>query len=492
MISLDVDQDKFLNSFKSNLNDFKYDFFILKGQAGSGKSTIINECVQICKKNRLHFEVLAFTGRAASILKSTEINNPKTIHRWISEVKKNKYFMNLDSNLAKDESFTIFIDEASMIPNSGIFNDQSGYELSFLLDELMWVAYKHLPFKNIFIIFIGDPSQLPPIYENFSSALDLNFIKKRYELNGLEFSLKNIYRQKSNSKILKFSKNFKKNKSIEDIPIPNFDNEEVFELEEENVAAEFLKFYESNSNCIKIISPDNKTAEKYNFQIKKFMYDPWAMIDNYSNKYSKGSFVKDKFLLPQVGDILQISKNDYNNELFNGQFVKIKEVNDLEYIVGIRNKLNILSDIEIDEIPFIHQKIRVELVDESGKKTPDKNITISIDFLLNNFYISENEFNFFEDPQNGFISEIKDEIWNSNLDSKLKRISASNEILNPTYCKYGFSITGHKAQGGGWENVIIDFSHFQTSKGDVSPSWIYTSLTRSKSKVFIVNYPSNA
>ena len=102
--------------------------------------------------------------------------------------------------------------------------------------------------------------------------------------------------------------------------------------------------------------------------------------------------------------------------------------------------------------------------------------------------MSDNEFNFFENTNIGFLSEIKNEIRAYRLKNKMEILN--HDLLNPVFCKYGFSITGHKAQGGGWENIIIDFSNFQTSRGDISPSWIYTALTRTKNKSYFVNYPA--
>ena len=95
--------------------------------------------------------------------------------------------------------------------------------------------------------------------------------------------------------------------------------------------------------------------------------------------------------------------------------------------------------------------------------------------------MSENEFGFFESTNNGFLSEIKNEISNEKIKIKWK---FNHDLLNPVFCKYGFSITGHKAHEV-VENIIIDFVNFQTSRGDVSLSWIYTALTRTKIKLIL-------
>ena len=64
-----------------------------------------------------------------------------------------------------------------------------------------------------------------------------------------------------------------------------------------------------------------------------------------------------------------------------------------------------------------------------------------------------------------------------------------NKQFNPVLCKYGYAITGHKSQGGGWQNIIIDFSGFSDETGHLPPTWIYTAITRAKTKLYIVNYP---
>ena len=75
-------------------------------------------------------------------------------------------------------------------------------------------------------------------------------------------------------------------------------------------------------------------------------------------------------------------------------------------------------------------------------------------------------------------------------DKKGNKRVYSQQIYNPTLARFGYAITGHKAQGGGWENIIIDFSGFNDDKGHLPPSWIYTAITRAKSNLYVVNYPT--
>jgi hypothetical protein len=132
----------------------------------------------------------------------------------------------------------------------------------------------------------------------------------------------------------------------------------------------------------------------------------------------------------------------------------------------------------------VNQELLVETITDDGEKTGlTQQVTISVDHLINSFQLTSKQFEYFDKKESGMLKKIKD--YKS---LKSKSIYFDKEY-NPVLAKYGYAITGHKAQGGGWGNIIIDFSGFNDEEGHLPPSWIYTAITRAKSNLYIANYP---
>ena len=148
-------QKSFLESFKKQLTNWEYDFFILTGDAGTGKTELIKECTIICESRNINTQTPAFTGRAASVLRDRGIESSRTIASWLINLGKVQKF--------SSDEFVIFIDEASMISNSAIIFKDKAPELDFLLDEIIWASLKHTTYRKILFVFVGDANQLPPL-----------------------------------------------------------------------------------------------------------------------------------------------------------------------------------------------------------------------------------------------------------------------------------------------------------------------------------------
>ena len=113
-MELDNSQTKFLKEFKEEVLNFKNDFFVLTGPAGSGKTEVIKNAVNICEEENIGFQCLAFTGRAASVLRNRGLDTARTIDSWMYQLNKQSTFQEKFSGV---DSFVFFIDESSMISN---------------------------------------------------------------------------------------------------------------------------------------------------------------------------------------------------------------------------------------------------------------------------------------------------------------------------------------------------------------------------------------
>ncbi len=473
-MELDNSQSKFIKEFEKETLNFENDFFILTGPAGSGKTEVIKNAVGICDELNIGYQCLAFTGRAASVLRNRGLDNTRTIDSWFYQLNKESTFK---ENFSDKDSFVFFIDESSMISNGAVVFENKEPELDFKLDEIMWSTYRHIPCKNIFFVFVGDSNQLPPLKHEYCPALDENYFIKRYGLRGTSHELSKVHRQNLESEITKVAKNFmlQNTQSVKKIPSLRQIKNEVEVINNNEIIPKFFDFYFQDKHDVKIITATNKKADYYNFLIKEKLSSGGA-----------GDFhpyqIPNDYIQPQKGDILQLFENTggiYEFPLFNGQFLEILETGPVEE--AILSKGSKISD----KLPFVNQEIFVETISDSGQKLGNlQKITISIDHLVNSFNLSKEQYEYFDKKGDSFLEKIK-----KNAEKIFSKKIYFDKKYNPVLTRYGYAITGHKAQGGGWKNIIIDFSGFNDENGHLPPSWIYTAITRAKSNLLIANYP---
>ena len=186
---------------KFSFNNSNSDVFILKGSAGTGKTTVINELKKYYQKNQTHFVVCTPTNRSARII-SEKTNYPsQTIHSLIyNAIELEEGLVRFDLKRNTDDSFKIYIvDESSLISKNN--NLDSSYISS---DSLLnsFVKYVKQGNNSNKIIFIGDDYQLPPVKEDFSPALNLEYLENHYDFKVDQYELTQVMRQDESSKVL--------------------------------------------------------------------------------------------------------------------------------------------------------------------------------------------------------------------------------------------------------------------------------------------------
>ena len=177
--------------------DTSYKCFLLKGYAGTGKTTVINSLI----KTLIHYDfrviMLAPTGRAAKVINHYTGDDASTIHRYLYEIKSDKngdIKTKVKPNKYKKQIF--IIDESSMISNE---DDKTLFKGASLLSDLVDHVYSQ---TDNAIVFIGDTAQLPPVGLQCSPALDQHFLQNNCQLMVRQYELKEVVRQQLHSGIL--------------------------------------------------------------------------------------------------------------------------------------------------------------------------------------------------------------------------------------------------------------------------------------------------
>lgn len=479
---LTPDQQSTLSTIQSFIHDPEKHIFILKGAAGSGKTTLIRELISLLKERNLKFQVMAPTGRGAKILRD-KTGSGITIHRGIynfdrleskeventDESKKSfHYYFPLQIQL---EAQITIVDEASMISDTKTQHELFTFGTGQLLSDL--IVYANLSIKSSKLIFIGDEFQLPPVTDNHSKALDETYFEaKGYSVDMA--TLGTVLRQLKDSEILQTANNIR---NILKTPIDqrfHFNivaQNQIEEKKPELIASDYLSrfpFPEVGNGVV--ISYSNAGALEYNKSIREKLFP--------------GS----KEILP--GDIVLICNNNYSSyeiELFNGDMAKVVETSsDTEsrtipvYIEGKKKNINLVfRDIKI-RVPHYDNDIKCKVID-SLLNSPERDLNIDeMKALYIDFCIRFND----EQKRNKENGRSVFREGSNEFKMKLKR----DPYFNALKIKYGYAITCHKAQGGEWDTVYVDYSG-RIGLFDDALRWCYTATTRAKSILIGTNLP---
>ena len=484
-LKLDKFQKAFLEAFETNTTTFKDDFMILTGDAGTGKTELVLEMIKIAEDKSAYCQTTALTGRAAAVLSDRGIKEPLTLHKWLNKIS--------DPLLMRDyqesEGFVLIIDESSMISNGYEIFEESDDNEGLLLDKLMYIFYKYIPNKNKFIVFVGDEKQLPPVLHDYSPGLDQLYLEKRYSLSGGTFELRTPHRQQDKKDINIFASHFENADSALSIElaipkkqdfIEELDSGQVEFIEQEEVSEKFFEHYFDDPNSVKIITPTNHKSDSYNYDIKKRLYAS-------SKKFISPYNITNNSLEIIKGDILQVFENNedkFDKNIYNGQFLVVNEpMESFDVVLHKGSKPEPFS-----RFPALYQKLNVSLVSDSGVRSKERfEILVSVDYLVDSYQLTKHEFHYFHDKDEGVNTRIRKNLNDKDGNPVYPGVSFDKKI-NPVLCKFGYALTGHKAQGGGWDYIFLDLENFWTENGHVSPKWVYTSAKRAKKKLYLVNY----
>ena len=420
--------------------------FLLKGYAGTGKTTLISALVKSLSSVNKRSVLLAPTGRAAKVLSKYSSKLASTIHRkiyWIRSRKNGNTYIKIKENT---HSNTIFIvDEASMIPEA---SDKSFGNRS-LLDDLIEYVYDGIGCK---LVLIGDTAQLPPVHLDLSPALDEGFLETNYNKDIITYTMKQVVRQSKDSTVLLNATNLRDRLSSEDFHFPKFEvSNDVIRIQSGEELQDSLESAYSQSGVTNsiVLCRSNKRANIYNEQIR-------SRIRFQENEIS-------------TGDMLMVVRNNYfwlddkskAGFIANGDIVEVIKVKETIEIYGFR-----------------FAKILVQLVDYPDEKELD--VIVMLDTLK-----SETPSLSYDEYKKLYAEVAADYLGDKEANKKIKE----NEYFNALQIKFSYAITCHKSQGGQWDNVFVDLGYFKEEMLDKSYfRWMYTACTRASKRLFLINF----
>jgi exodeoxyribonuclease-5 len=426
--------------------------FLLRGYAGTGKTSMVISVVQTLKSMKRKFALLAPTGRAAKVLASYTRQRAFTIHKFIYQITTDE-FGNIRFALRKNrgKNAVIIVDEASMISLSR--DTGSGrIQSKNLLSDLM----KFLEDGNdCKLILIGDTAQLPPVGSSDSPALDSKVLQTNFDFTWeMQHELREVVRQNADSGILNNATELRNLLHLGESEIclkvnyPDIKVIDMLELEDELNSA--YSYY--GEDCAMVITRSNKSANQFNQQIRlriKYMEEEIASTDK---------------LMVVKNNYFWLPKGSGAGFIANGDMIEIMRLGSIEDMHGFR---------------FANATVR--LMDYPNEDSLD------VKLLLNSLHVEAPSL-----PEQD-TEQLYDSVCKSYADiptaSEQAKKIATDPYLNALQIKFGYAITCHKAQGGQWPAVFVDQGYLTAEMLGVEyVRWLYTAITRASEKLYLVNF----
>ena len=427
---------------------------ILRGSAGTGKTTLAGAIVKAMAALKQKLILLAPTGRAAKVFSLYAGHAAYTIHRRIYRQKSagDLSSFNLNDNLNRDTLFVV--DEASMIANLGL--GESAFGSGCLLDDLMQFVYNG---QNCRLLLIGDRAQLPPVGETESPALSAQVLRG-YGMQVYETDLNQVLRQSEDSGILWNATMIRgawREERGERIVLPRIRFQGFADIQvvtgDELIETLSSSYYHVGMDETIVITRSNKRANIYNQGIRNMVLD------------------RDEELCR--GDLLMIVKNNYfwtegTKEipfLANGDRAVVQRVRHVHELYGFRFAEVTMTLPDYDDYELTATVCLDTLTTEAPALTREQQ----------------------EQLFDAVMSDYADIPQKTERIKKLK----GDRYYNALQVKFSYAVTCHKAQGGQWAHVYLDQGYMTDDM--LTPDyihWLYTAFTRATEKLYLVNWPS--
>ncbi len=459
------------------------DCFLLRGYAGTGKTTLVGALIGVLPRFGYKSVLLAPTGRAAKVMTNYAKKPAQTIHRKIYRQVADPGSGSLAFERQKNyhENTLFIVDEASMISDEADFGGKG------LLTDLIDFVFENDGNK---LLLVGDTAQLPPVGRELSPALDREFLASAFDMTVFEQELTEVMRQNEQSGILYNATGLRMlldgpqpatpkavgfdallNDTRPDSPgrsgvpvdVPGVDApdirlnvqsfRDIFKMPmtklEDGIQYAYNKYGRENTV---ILCRSNKTAVQYNQFIRRMIDQCEAELD--------------------AGDMLMIARNNYTvleedspaGFLANGEFAEVLKIRQQEEIHGFRFATVTLRLVDYEEQPDFDAKIMLDTL-----HTPTPSLSS-------------------EQYRTLYESVAKDYFY---IKTKRERSEAirRDPYLNALQVKFAYALTCHKAQGGQWKAVFIDQGFLPDGQvNNEFVRWLYTAMTRATDEAFLMNF----
>ncbi len=422
--------------------------FLLKGYAGTGKTSLIKALAKGITRIKLKAVLMAPTGRAAKVISQYTGRSASTIHRYIYRVKSGSGAAPGFILKANQSSNCVYIvDEASMI-GGGASNLSSN---SLLSDLIKYVSEG----VNCKLILVGDIGQLPPVGSDFSPALDLKHLDLHEGVEAKEVVMTEVKRQHKSSEILLNATRLRDNQRKQFFDKPQFaTGSQVHRLVEGYAIEDALNdsYNEVGREGTIVIVRSNKRANLYNKQIR--MRILWQ-----EDRISSGDF-----LMVVKNNYFWLPDNSKAGFIANGDILEILEIFEVNHLYGHH-----------------FARVLVRMIDYPSQDPFE--VILNLDVLdLDAAALS------WEDSGK-LYKQVEEDFTHIKQKFKRRKLIKENPYYNALQVKFAYAITCHKSQGGQWKNVFVEkpwFPNDQLVMEDLR--WLYTAFTRAQENLFLLGF----
>lgn len=433
----------------------KDEIFLLKGFAGTGKTTLLATLVHQLWNVKMSTVLMAPTGRAAKVMSVYAKDQAFTIHKKIY-VPKLKTGGNIQFVLTpnKHRNTLFIVDEASMIPDRA--EEAKLFENGSLLDDLIFYV---LSGYNCKLILVGDTAQLPPVKLDLSPALEEQRLAANYNKQVESLELDEVVRQAGDSGIFYNATTLRQ--QIQDQYFTPFQFKtapfkDIIRLKKSSEIQQAINtsYTQNGKEETVILVRSNKRANRYNQSVRERIL-----------------FLNNELA---VGDYIMVVKNNYfwlqpDSEagfIANGDIIEVLEIFSIQQKYG-----------------FTFAEVTVKMADYPNQK-PFTTI------LLLNTLRSETPSLSYEEGNTLYQEILKDYAHETSKYKKFRGVK-NNKFFNALQVKFSYAITCHKAQGGQWHTVFVEQPYLPNGVDREYLRWLYTAITRAKHQLYLIGFTDN-
>lgn len=480
-VELNKDQEKCLAELEAFLADDQRQIFLLKGFAGTGKTFLASGLTEFFLAQGRNFALAAPTGRAAKVIASKTKQSARTIHSLIydysdmtEEGEEGSPTFKMIAKIAQNGSpinSVYIVDEASLVSDvyseSEFFRSGSGY----ILKDLMTHIGVGQPGSARKIIFVGDPAQLPPVGMSSSPALDSEYLRQTFGLEASGYELTEIVRQNAESTVLQNVKPLRESLSSGHFGGLSFTfDDDVVRLHKEIVPQLYMQIREGRgSQAPIIVTHSNTEASEFNRAIRSKLFPGREFVS--------------------AGDTVMAAANGFcaTHYIANGEILKIESVEQMveRRSIQLQQRIGETGETETIDISLTFRDVKVLLPQFEGD-----DVIVATKILED--FLHGNDARLDPVVQRALYVDFLRR--HKHIDRKRERDEfrlalRSDPYFNALRLRFGYAITCHKAQGGEWSHVIVICPTRQNPRTADFFRWLYTAMTRTSGKLYLVDPP---